>query len=106
MKVVQVSTYDLKGGAARAALRLSCGLREIGCDSYMYVLDRHSDCSHVTAFDPPVQFAARIRRRWRRQRMARDYRQYKNSVRSGMSYSAMDVVSMRKRFWSSAPLEI
>jgi len=41
MKILQVSTYDISGGAARAAYRLQKGLREMGHDSRMLV--RHKD---------------------------------------------------------------
>ncbi|MCF8143839.1 MAG: glycosyltransferase [Deltaproteobacteria bacterium] len=41
MKILQVSTYDVSGGAARAAYRLQKGLREMGHDSRMLV--RHKD---------------------------------------------------------------
>jgi glycosyltransferase involved in cell wall biosynthesis len=41
MKILQISTYDIKGGAARAAYRLHRGLRELGHDCRMAV--RHKD---------------------------------------------------------------
>jgi glycosyltransferase involved in cell wall biosynthesis/GT2 family glycosyltransferase len=37
MKILQISTYDIKGGAARAAYRLHRGLREMGHDCRMVV---------------------------------------------------------------------
>lgn len=37
MKVAQVSYYDIKGGAARAAYRVHHALRQNGTDSHMYV---------------------------------------------------------------------
>jgi len=37
VKVLLVSTYDIIGGAARAAYRLHQGLRSVGCDSRMLV---------------------------------------------------------------------
>ena len=41
MKILQISTYDIRGGAARAAYRLHRGLREMGHDCRMAV--RHKD---------------------------------------------------------------
>lgn len=43
MKVVLVSTYDVEGGAARAAYRLHQGLRQIGQDALM--LSKHKTSS-------------------------------------------------------------
>ncbi|MFO7598990.1 MAG: glycosyltransferase [Candidatus Desulfacyla sp.] len=45
MKILQVSTYDISGGAARAAYRLQKGLREMGHDSRMLV--RHKNTKSV-----------------------------------------------------------
>ncbi len=41
MKVLQLSTHDIRGGAARAAYRLQQGLQAIGVDSTMLVQRRH-----------------------------------------------------------------
>jgi glycosyltransferase involved in cell wall biosynthesis len=43
MKVLHVSTYDNRGGAARAANRLHQALLSIGVDSQMLVMQRDSD---------------------------------------------------------------
>jgi len=48
MKILQISTYDIRGGAARAAYRLHQGLREIGQDCRMLV--RHKDSSDDSVF--------------------------------------------------------
>ena len=42
MKIVQVSTVDIKGGAAKAAYRLHKGLMEIGQDSLFLTSRKHS----------------------------------------------------------------
>ncbi len=47
MKILQISTYDIRGGAARAAYRLHSGLLEIGEDSRMVVRFRSSKDSRV-----------------------------------------------------------
>jgi len=48
MKIIQVSTYDINGGAARAAYRLHRGLREIGQDCRMLV--RYKDSIDDSVF--------------------------------------------------------
>jgi len=50
--VLHLSTYDITGGAARAAYRLHAGLRELGVPSRMLVRHKASD-------DPDVLLAAR-----------------------------------------------
>ncbi|MDZ7698226.1 MAG: glycosyltransferase [Deltaproteobacteria bacterium] len=52
MNIVQISTYDVIGGAGRAAYRLHCGLREIGHRSRMLVREKASDDPDV--FCPSV----------------------------------------------------
>ena len=47
MKILNLSTYDLQGGAARAAYRLHQGLRLIKLDSWMMVQTQTSDDSTV-----------------------------------------------------------
>ncbi|MBW1903172.1 MAG: glycosyltransferase family 4 protein, partial [Deltaproteobacteria bacterium] len=48
MKILQISTYDVSGGAARATYRLHRGLREIGEDCRMLV--RHKDSDDPAVF--------------------------------------------------------
>ena len=52
MKVVHLSTFDIQGGAARAAYRLHTALREIGVDSHMLVCSKLSDDPTVTGLNP------------------------------------------------------
>lgn len=51
MKVVIVSTTDIKGGAARAANRLHNGLRSSGIDSVMIVRQKFSDDPNVITIE-------------------------------------------------------
>lgn len=48
LKVVHLNTFDIKGGAARAAYRLHWGLRTIGVDSFMLVQRKKSSDSTVS----------------------------------------------------------
>ncbi|WP_017651405.1 glycosyltransferase family 4 protein [Fortiea contorta] len=49
MKILHLSTWDIKGGAARAAYRLHKGLRDINVHSQMLVQDKSSDDKTVLA---------------------------------------------------------
>jgi len=52
MKILLVNTFDLYGGAARAAYRLFQGFRRIGSDCTMMVGRKHGDDAHVRALGP------------------------------------------------------
>ncbi len=55
MKVLLLSTFDIRGGAARAAYRLHQGLRSLDIDSKMLVQDKSSDDWTVIAPQTRVQ---------------------------------------------------
>jgi glycosyltransferase involved in cell wall biosynthesis len=52
MKIVQINTYDIQGGAARAAYRLHKGLRQIGMDCRMLVRYKESKDDSVLRIAP------------------------------------------------------
>lgn len=52
MKITLVNTFDLYGGAARAAFRLFRGLREIGSDCTMMVANKQSSDPDVVTLKP------------------------------------------------------
>jgi glycosyltransferase involved in cell wall biosynthesis len=52
MKIVQINTYDIRGGAARAAYRLHRGLLQIGEDCRMLVKRKDSTDSSVFCIAP------------------------------------------------------
>jgi glycosyltransferase involved in cell wall biosynthesis len=58
MKVLQVSTSDLQGGAARAAYRLHRGLLAVQQESLMLVLSRQSQDQSVVAVAAPPRSIA------------------------------------------------
>lgn len=49
MKILQISTYDIRGGAARATNRLHCGLRGMDQESSMLVRYKETDDDFVSA---------------------------------------------------------
>ncbi len=78
MKIVHVSSWDIAGGAARAAYRLHCGLRQIGEDSAMFVRERRSDDPQVIAYKHPAHLGLIDRLRWkiRHESLERNKRRY------------------------------
>lgn len=90
MKIVHVTTEDITGGAARASCRLHTGLRRLGHDSSMFVLNRCSKDPNVSAFDASMDWTSRIRRRIRRERIARAFGRYSSSRPSGFEIFSDD----------------
>lgn len=66
MKILHLSTFDIRGGAARAAYRLHKALQRLGHDSRMLVLKKESDDATVQEFVPRADAMGRMRRRIRR----------------------------------------
>lgn len=73
MRVVHLSTTDVKGGAALAAHRLHQALPECGVQSKMFVAWQHSDDPQVVEFRPSIwgprslnHVLFRAARRWQR----------------------------------------
>ena len=79
LRIVHLSTSDLSGGAARAAHSLHRGLQALQHESHMRVLDRRSSDDSIAAFRPPLDFKSRIVRRFRRERIERDFARYRRS---------------------------
>lgn len=79
MRVLHVSTSDVRGGASRAAYRLHDGLRRLGHESSMLVWDRASTDPSVHAFVPSTRLVDRVARRVRQRRIVADLR----AVRGG-----------------------
>jgi len=79
MKVVHVSTRDVRGGAARAAYRLHQGLKSIGCSSIIFVTDKTCADPSIVRFEPPTGFLKRIKGRLRHEAIDRDLLQWQTS---------------------------
>ena len=90
MKIVHVSTEDITGGAARAAYRLHTALNRLGHDSLMFVANRRSKDPLVTAFDASMDWTSQVRRRFRRERIARDFARYSTSRPDGFEIFSDD----------------
>lgn len=66
MKIVHLSTYDVAGGAGRAAYRLHTGLRQAGIHSSMFVREARTKDDSVITFKPTQKFWGRVERHFRR----------------------------------------
>lgn len=51
LKILSLSTYDISGGAAKAAYRIHSGVRAMGVDSIMFVKDKQSNDDSVYALN-------------------------------------------------------
>jgi len=74
LRITQVSTNDISGGAARAAYRLHTGLRRLGHDSRMLVAHKASEDPNVIAFQASRDLPSRIRRRLRSRYLERSWK--------------------------------
>ena len=72
-KVVHLSTYDIAGGAARAAYRLHSGLRKAGVDSSMFVREAMTSDRSVITFEQTTTFCGRAKRRNRVSRSSESF---------------------------------
>jgi glycosyltransferase involved in cell wall biosynthesis len=79
VRVVHVSTHDIVGGAARAAMRIHRSLLGIGVDSAMRVAVRHGSDPGVEPVPIDRGLPARVRRWLLRRRMAADWRPYEGA---------------------------
>jgi len=69
MNILQVSTYDIMGGAPRAAFRLNVALRRLRQNSRMLVRVRHSPDSSITGFVPKASWFHKAKRGLREARI-------------------------------------
>jgi glycosyltransferase involved in cell wall biosynthesis len=79
LRILHLSTTDIRGGAARAAYRLHGGLCRQGYDSSMFVAHRGSDDPSVTSYVPPMDIPRGLRRVLRRGLIWHDFRRYESS---------------------------
>jgi glycosyltransferase involved in cell wall biosynthesis len=84
VKIVHVNTFETLGGAARSAYRLHQGLRAMGEDSTMFVRQADSNDPSVTEMHSSRHILDRVRRRIRKERIARDFRAYRATRPPGL----------------------
>lgn len=81
MKITQINTFDVIGGAARAAYRLHNGLKKAGCNSNMFVRFKYSNDDSVQKFERLHDIKSKVRRLLRRYSIKASYSFY-NSCES------------------------
>lgn len=99
MKICQISTHDIAGGAARAAYRLHQGLCHLHIDSQLYVLNKLSRDDRVLAFTPSAKFWPQLQRFVRHKRIQRSFDQYRSSRPGGL-----EIFSDDRSHFGAAPL--
>ena len=86
LRVLHVNTSDLDGGAARAANRIHCALRNIGVDSHMLVTNRREASVHVLRPLSKIQRALHLAKAVAGSRIATCQRTPTNSVVHSINY--------------------
>jgi glycosyltransferase involved in cell wall biosynthesis len=83
VRIVHVSALDRLGGAARSAYRLHQGLLKSGFESSMFVGYASASEPGITPLALSGNMWGRLRRAWRRRRIARDFGRYGSSRPGG-----------------------
>jgi glycosyltransferase involved in cell wall biosynthesis len=83
MRIVHISTFDVLGGAARAAFRLHKGLLRLGHESLFYVSQKISSNETVRAFVPPRYILSRLFTLFRREFSNKRLAPYRNTRPEG-----------------------
>jgi len=83
MRIVHISTFDVLGGAARAAFRLHKGLIRLGHESLFFVAQKLSSDETVKAFLPPQYLPSRLFAMFHREFSKRKLAPYRNTRPEG-----------------------
>jgi glycosyltransferase involved in cell wall biosynthesis len=103
MRIVQVSTADVAGGASRSAYRLHDGLRRLGQSSQMYVLHKSSNDSTVHQYVPSRKKTTRLFRNARRLALNLAMRRYSNDSSAERTFFSDDRSPFYKDFCANIP---
>lgn len=74
VNVVHLSTYDIAGGAARAAHRLHVGLLRLGINSSMFVREARTKAPSIVRFEPTNTLLGKVERLIKRGQIQRELR--------------------------------
>lgn len=91
MKILHLSTFDNKGGAARSAFRRHKGLLEIDVDSKMFVYEKHSNEKTVSSYKWPKGRLKKLKRKRKYQQIEKALGVYKNSRPGGYEPFSQDI---------------
>jgi glycosyltransferase involved in cell wall biosynthesis len=103
VRILHINTFDCVGGAARSANRLHEGLRVLGADSRMYVLNKTSYDPSVLIYEPPLNFSTRVPRIARREILVRSLRRYENLAPHGLGNFSDDRAVYARDPWRRIP---
>ena len=103
MRIMHINTYDCVGGAARAAYRLHDGLRRIGQQSRMLVLEKISCDPSVIQYDPPKDPLNRALRALRRVNISLAGRLSRRKVPKGLGFLSDDRSRYGRDPWRHLP---
>jgi len=91
VKIVHMSSNDIRGGGARAAFRLHTGLRRLGHTSTMVVAEHSSDDPDVRTFEAPTSWFGLVRRRLRQSRHRSTIARYRSTRPAGYDMYSSDL---------------
>lgn len=103
MRITHVNTYDVSGGAARAAYRLHQGLQKIGHESRMFVLDKRSRDPNITLYEPAKDLWSRIKRTIRQRSLGNAIRKYLPGAPPEVAYFSNDRTPLDGEPWEHLP---
>ncbi len=103
MKICQISSMEVTGGAAQATHRLNQGLNEIGINSLMYVLAKRSKDPSVVAFQPSARPINRIKRQIHRAIINMRFERYRASQPAGQEIFSDDQTSLENTVFHQIP---
>jgi glycosyltransferase involved in cell wall biosynthesis len=87
VRITHVTTFGIEGGASQAAYRLHKGLCAVGEDSRILSLYKTSPDPAVLEFDPPRDWATRVRRGLRRRYLQRSSREIERRAPGSTAFS-------------------
>lgn len=101
MRILHISTSDIKGGAARAAGRLHRGLLQQGVESIMFVRDKLSDDESVVKYRYPGGLN-RVFYKYRKTKIEADFNRYRTRPK-GQEIFSDDRSALKPGFLDQLP---
>jgi hypothetical protein len=103
VRIVQINTLDVQGGAARAAYRLHRGLLSIGANSIYFVRDKRTRDGTVRKFIPDPSPAAVAHRASRKAELDAAYDAYKTTRSADIEQFSHERVDGDENFYVQRP---
>jgi len=89
MRILNLSTSDKDGGAARAAFRLHIGLLQQGIQSFMFVQNKQTNNENVFRYKYPKGYK-RIEYKFRKHQIENDFNKYQSTRPAGFEVFSDD----------------